>query len=63
MNNLDRIFVPAFTHEKLWRLKYLEDHEAQEEPNHTDSPHNDDEVAPTHILRASADSALLTSDK
>jgi len=62
MNNLDRILVPTFAHEKLWRLKYREDDEAQEELNHTDSTHDDDEVSPTHILGTSTDGALLTSE-
>ena len=62
MNNLDRILVPTFAHEKLWRLKYREDGEAQEELNHTDSTHSNDKVSPTHILRTSTDGALLTSE-
>jgi hypothetical protein len=62
MNNLDRILVPTFAHEKLWRLKYREDDEAQEEFNHTDSTHNDNEVSPTHILRMSTHGVLLTSE-
>ena len=61
MNNPDSVLVPAFAHEELWRLEYLEDNKAQKELNHTDPTHDDDEIAPTHIPGTSTGSTLLAS--